>query len=58
MTTVNRLASCSYEVELHEGEALKHKALPVLSPYFESFKLFETIPVEVSGKTFLLSIQD
>lgn len=41
-----------------EGETVKHKALFLLSSFFKSSELFETIPVEVSGKTFLLSVQD
>lgn len=41
-----------------EGETVKHKALFLLRSFFKSSESFETIPVEVSGKTFLLSFQD
>lgn len=58
MTTINHLASCFYEVRLCEGEAQRHEALPILSPQFKSSELFETVPIEVSGKTFLSSVQD
>lgn len=44
----------SYRVGRGSSEALGS----LLSSFFKSSEMFETISVEVSGKTFLLSVQD